>query len=118
MRHFPLLAQVAIGAVSKVATSDLQHKLLDHSSTVVEAAVHLVTIAREVRGTPHNYEGHKKVDQGAKLLQEAVGELTEVAEDICNKNRLVGGQCMHGYKSICTYVQNLHATLIDTCGGI
>ena len=94
--RFPLFAQAAIGAVSKIATSDLQHKLLDHSSTVVEAAVNLVTIAREVRGNPHNYEGHKKVDQCAKLLQEAVGELTEVAEDVYNKNRLVGGQCTHG----------------------
>ena len=63
---------------------------------MVEAAVHLVTIAREVRGNPHNYDGHKKVDQCAKLLQEAVGELTEVAEDVYNKNRLVGGQCTHG----------------------
>ena len=94
VHHFPLLVQAAIGAASKVATCDLQHQILDHSTTVVESAVNLVSAAREVRGDPHNHDGHKKVDEEARLLQEAVRELIEVAEGATHKNRLVGGQCM------------------------
>ena len=47
-----------------------------------------------MRGDPCNYEGHKKVDEGVRLLREAVRELMEVAEGASHRSRLVGGQCM------------------------
>ena len=90
--YFPAVVQATIGAASKTATSDLQQKLLEHSITVVESSIQLVTAVKEAKGNSVQIGAHRAIDGGARMMQEAAGELRTLAEDVCCESGLVGGE--------------------------
>ena len=63
-----------------------------HAHTVVESALQLVSVTKEVRGDPCNQEGGWHVGESAECLEAGLRELRELAEDSHSESGLLAGE--------------------------
>ena len=59
---------------------------------VVECALQLVSVAKEMRGDPGNHEGGQSVSESAEWVVSGLRELREIAEDAHSDSGLIAGE--------------------------
>ena len=59
---------------------------------VVECALQLVSVAKEMRSDPGNHEGGQSVSESAEWVVSGLRELREIAEDAHSDSGLIAGE--------------------------
>lgn len=85
------LADLAVGAASRMADVQRKVDLLDQAKTVAESAAQLMYATKEGGGNPKFVEAHPAIEEAAQGMKEAVKDLAHTLEEAASESGVVSG---------------------------
>ncbi|XP_073240951.1 talin-like [Porites lutea] len=85
------LADLAVGAASRMADVQRKVDLLDQAKTVAESAAQLMYATKEGGGNPKSVHSHPDIDEAAQGMKEAVKDLGQTLEEAASESGVVSG---------------------------